>query len=168
MAKTQLKAGAYLDTVTQPEIDASLKKALANWRVEVARGDSYRHFSRNGTVDASGNLSIGGSDSSFEGLGPAESMVWAVTRVAVTNAVSAGTPVLRVFRNAPDPSQLVRGALTVASTDASHEFGGPGLVLAAGSVILLTGSSLTAGTVVTFTGDAREVPASMVWRLGGS
>lgn len=165
MAKIKLKAGAFIDTLTQPEIDQSLTKFLTSWRREVARGDSYRTFSRQGTADASGLLSIGGSDSSW-GLGPDESMMWAVLRVCVTGL--AGTPVLRMFRNSADASQIVRGNFTVANNDASHEFGGPGCVLNPGGVLLLTGSGITAGTVVTLTGEAREIPAAMAWRLGGS
>lgn len=166
MAKFKLQAGAFIDTLTQPEIAKTLTQFITSWRLETQRGDTYRHFSATGTADASGNLVIGGSDATRSGLGPEESMVWGVSRIAVTGAAGT-TPILSLFRNSADPSTIIRGSLALVNGNAYQEYGSPGLVLNPGTNILLTGTALTAGSAVTLTGDCRELPASMLWRMAG-
>lgn len=168
MAKTKIQAGQTFDTLTQPELHETLTKAMISWRQELARGDIYRDFAAQGVVAGDGTLRIGGSDSAVAGgsLGPRPGMLWAVNRVAITNAL--GTPVLRWYRNANDAATFIRGNMTVVAGDGYFNFGGNELVLNSEDVLLVIGTGLTAATVVTVTGQAREVPATMGWRLGGS
>jgi hypothetical protein len=165
MAKVEIKAGATLDTLTEPELDRALSKFLVSWRKEVHRGVTFRRFSRSGVVDAAGELVIGGASSSSSGLGPEESMVWGVTRVNIANLASATTGVVRLYRNDVSDSTQVKGDWTITNTSTSHHFGTPGIILRPGDALLVTGTTLTAGTTVTVAGDAIEVPFNLAWQL---
>lgn len=160
MAVHKITAGGSIDTLNKRELDAVLTKVLTSWRQEVGRGIGSRRFSRQGTVDATGALTIGGTDQNTEGNGPDTNMVWSVNRLAVANA--GPSPVLNLYLNSPDPSAIVRPNLPVYAN-----FGTSELILEPGDALLVTGSALTPGAVVTMTGQTWEVPRPLLWKLLG-
>lgn len=165
MAKVEIKAGATLDTLTQPELDKSLSRMLTSWRSEVGRGIGYRPISRQGTADVSGVVRIGGTDSAQEGLGPDLGMVWSIPWLTVSNLLTGATVKPAFWRNSDDASSLIRRGFTPVD-DAIHQtFGGPGLILHAGERLMFTCTGLTAGTVVVLTGQVTELPFNQAWTL---
>lgn len=159
MPIVKIAAGNDIETLSRDELDDALTKFAVSWRREQLRGFTTRRISRQGTADAAGAIRIGGADSPTEGLGPAEGMVWSVTRLGYTNA--AGTPVVALSLNGDQPSDFVR-ALT-ADVNGNHyaEYGSNALLLDSGDVLLITGTGITAGTVVTVSGAAVEVPFNL-------
>lgn len=165
MAEVKLVAGAKLNTLTEPELDRALSKMLTSWRNEVRRGVTFRRFIKDGVVDGTGALVIGGAASSEPGFGPQESMVWGVTRVNIANLVNGGTPIVRLYRNDVSDGTMVKGDWTVVNNATSTHFGTPGIILRPGDALLVTGTGLTIGTTVTVAGDAIEVPFNLAWQL---
>lgn len=166
--KTKLQAGAELDLISKDEMRDVLKSVTQDWFNQTARGDRFKLFSASATI-AAGALTIGGALQRDAVLGPADGFVWAVQRVAVFGLttttgdpkVTASEP-LRLFLNDDGASSLVHPALQGYQAFGEHE-----LVLYPGSTLLVTGTSLTASGVITLTGQAREVPMPLAWRLGG-
>lgn len=168
MAEVQLKAGAKLDMLNKRELKEVIDAASRDWFNQVSRGDRYRRFSASGLIDT-GSLLIDGTTAENQTLGPAEGFVWAVQRIAVfgltdvsgTPAVAATEPV-QLFVNDVGPSSLVHPAV-----EGYQDFGQYSLVLYPGDTLLVRGAELTSTGIVTITGQAREVPLPLAWRLGG-
>lgn len=168
MAEVQLKAGAKLDMLNRKELKETLDAATRDWFSQVARGDRYRRFSASGVIDT-GSLLIDGTVAQNQTLGPAEGFVWAVQRVALHGlTVVSGTPAVAVsepvqlFLNDVGPSSLVHPAI-----EGYQDLGQYSLVLYPGDTLLVRGAGLTSTGTVTLTGQARELPLPLAWRLGG-
>lgn len=164
MAKVKIQAGAEIDTLNKTELDQALRTTSRDWFQQVARGDRYRRFSAKGTIAAAA-VSIGGADQADAVLGPAEGFVWAVQRVGVhglTTYPAGTTEAVRLYVNDEGPSSLVHPALL-----GYVDFGPQALILYPGDVLLLAAADLAATGTVTLTGQAREVPMPLAWRLGG-
>lgn len=165
--KTKLQAGAELDLISKDEMKDVLKTTMQDWFNQVARGDRYKRFSAAATISG-GTLAIGGATQRDHVLGPADGFVWAVQRLAVygltTTSEEFGTVTepLRLYLNDDGPASLVHPALQGYQAFGEHE-----LVLYPGDTLLAVGASLTATGVITLTGQAREVPMPLAWRLGG-
>jgi hypothetical protein len=168
MAEVNLKAGAKIDVLNRKELKEVLDVATRDWFNQVARGDRYRRFSASGAIDT-GSLTIGGASARDAVMGPAEGFVWAVQRIAVYGLTSAtGTPLVattepvQLFLNDDGPSSLVDPALV-----GYRDFGNYALVLYPGDTLLVRGTGLTSTGTATVTGQVREVPLPLAWRLGG-
>jgi hypothetical protein len=168
MAEVALKAGAKIDVLNRKELTDVLDATKKDWFSQVARGDRYRLFSASADID-SGDVELGGATWRDSQLGPAEGFVWAVQRIAVAGlTTTTGTPLVAttepvdLFLNDSGPSSLVRPAITGYAAFGEHE-----LVLYPGSTLLVVGTDLTSTGTVTVTGQAREVPLPLAWRLGG-
>lgn len=166
--KTKLQAGAELDLITKDEMKDVLRTVTQDWFNQVARGDRYRRFSATGTV-AAGELTIGGAEQLDSVLGPAEGFVWAVKRIAVYGLTLfvpedsfVFTEPLALYLNDSGPSSLVDPALQGYRGFSTDE-----LVLYPGDTLLATGTALTHTGTVTLTGQARELPMPLAWRIGG-
>jgi hypothetical protein len=169
MAEVKLAAGAKIDVLNRKELKEALDIATRDWFNQVARGDRYRRFSASAEIDGSGGLSIGGAAARDAALGPAEGFVWAVQRIAVYGLTSAtGTPLvattepLQLFLNDDGPASLVDPALV-----GYRDFGNYALVMYPGDTLLVRGTALTSTGTATVTGQVREVPLPLAWRLGG-
>jgi hypothetical protein len=167
MAEVTLAAGKKFDVLNRKELKEVMDTVTRDWFNQVSRGDRYRRFSASATI-ATGALTIGGAAQKDSNLGPAEGFVWAVQRIAVAGlTVSTGTPLVAVtepvalFLNDSGPAAMVHPALT-----GYKEFGEHELVLYPGDTLLVTGAALTSTGTVTVTGQAREVPLPLAWRLG--
>lgn len=161
MAEVELKAGAKLDLLNRAELREALDTVTRDWFRQVARGDRYKRFAASGTITDS-SVAIGGAVQRDAVLGPAEGFVWAVQRIAVHGLTTDGTtdPVA-LYINDSGPSSIVHPNMIGYQQFGSHE-----LVLYPGDVLLVVGQSLTATGNVTVTGQAREVPLPLAWRLG--
>lgn len=158
MAKFRINAGAELETLTQPELDKSLSKFTVAWIDALKTGVRFRRFIVQGTADGTGALTM-------KGVGPAESMVWSITRFNLANLATAGTVIVQAFINGTQDGDMVKGNFTTTNNSTAHEFEGPGLVLRPGDLFLVTCSGLTASTPVTLTGNASEVPFNNAYAL---
>lgn len=157
MAKFKITAGAEVDLITQSEMKAELKAFGQEWMYEVARGDRYRRFYAKGTIAGSA-VSVGGP-SRKEIMGPGDNFVWAVKRLAISPL--GENDYLSLYLNDANPASLVHPRITsYVSFDACQ------LVLYPNDSLLLVGSSLSATGTVTVTGQARELPINLAWRLG--
>lgn len=168
MAEVKLAAGAKLDVLNRKELKEALDTVTRDWFNQVSRGDRYRRFSASATI-ASGIVTIGGAAQKDASLGPAEGFVWAVQRIAVSGLTSAtGTPLVAttepvaLFLNDSGPAATVHPAIV-----GYKEFGEHELVLYPGDTLLVAGAGLASTGTVTVTGQAREVPMPLAWRLGG-
>lgn len=169
MAEVKLQAGAKIDVLNRAELKSVMDAATRDWFNQVARGDRYRRFSGAATIDGAGGLEIGGAAARDATLGPAEGFVWAVQRIAVSGlTTTTGTPLaaatepVELFLNDDGASALVHPAI-----EGYADFGQYSLVLYPGDTLLVKGTGLTSTGIVTVTGQAREVPLPLAWRLGG-
>jgi hypothetical protein len=167
MATTKITAGAHIDTLNKDELRDVMRTVTQDWFNQVARGDRYRRFSGAGEIGA-GALVVGGPTFRDANMGPAEGFVWAVQRIAVEGLTTyTGDPLalttepVALFLNDDGPSSLVHPAIV-----GYQEFGEHELVLYPGDTLLVTGAGLAATGTVTVTGQAREVPMPLAWRLG--
>lgn len=165
MAKAEIKAGATFDTLTQPELDKSLAAFKVSWRQELGRGIGFKPISRQGTADIAGAVRIGGTDSAIVGLGPDPGFVWSIPWLTVANLLTGATVTPAFWRNNDDSASLIRRGFTPVDNAIYQPFGGPGLILQPGEKLLFTCGGLTAGTVVSLTGQVTELPFNNAWTL---
>lgn len=168
MAEVKLAAGKTIDVLNKTELRAALDAATRDWFNQVSRGDRYRRFSATGEIDT-GSLVIDGTLVENQTLGPQEGFVWAVQRIALSGLTSVtGTPAVatsepvQLFLNDDGPSSLVHPAVA-----GYQDFGQYSLVMYPGDTLLVKGDDLTSTGIVTLTGQVREVPMPLAWRLGG-
>lgn len=164
--KTKLQAGAELDLISKDEMKDVLQTVTKDWFNQVSRGDRYPRFSAAATI-ASNAFTIDGTERTYERMGPAEGFVWAVQRIAVqglttyTEGTLTTEPVV-LYLNDTGASSLVHPALV-----GYKEFGAHELIMYPGDTLVVVGAGLTATGQITVTGQAREVPMPLAWRLGG-
>jgi hypothetical protein len=153
----KIHAGGELDIPSAKEIRAEVDGAMSSWAAEIGRGDKYRRFSVFGTI-AGGLLSIG--DQSTERVGPEAGFVWSVKRLALYNynPDTEGNE-LNLYVSSPNASALVMPAM-----DNYNSFDANQLVLYGGETLYVDGTHVGDGKVW-LTGQARELPVGLVWRL---
>lgn len=159
MAEVKLAAGAKLDVLNRHELKSVLDTVTRDWFNQVARGDRYRRFSAAAAISGAA-VTIGGASARDAVMGPAEGFVWAVQRIAVVGLTD--TEPVRLSINDDGPASVVHPALVQYA-----DFGQYSLVLYPGDTLLVTGTSLTSTGTVTVTGQVRELPLPLAWRLGG-
>lgn len=163
MAKIKLQAGAELDLLNKDELRHEMGRFLADWMVEAARGPRSVRFSALGAVTSAGTLTLGGNTSTLTSgrLGPDESMVWSVKRWCISGLVGNGDT-LSAYVNNDGPNSLI-----MSGVSGFNNFGSDSLVLQGGDRLLFTGAELltAAGTQVGVSGQAWELPATLMWRL---
>jgi len=165
--KVTLKAGAELDLLTATEV----REVLAAWHTEIRRGVRWRQFSAH-TIDSGATFALGGlSDARNDVLGPAEGMIWAVTRIAVSGAgFNPAADAVNVFVDEVSPTKFVATLPAGAASTAAMTWTVPGLVLDGGSRLAVTGGStgtaggdivLGAATVILAMGEGRRAAAAI-------
>lgn len=161
MAEVTMAAGKKFDVLNRKELREVLETVTKSWFNEVARGDRYKRFHASGAVDAiDSSVEIGGAGQPNSGLGPAPGFVWAVNRIGVAGLDSGDT--VDLFINDASAASLVRPGITGYADFSSGQ-----LVLYPGDVLMVTGTTLGAAGPITVTGQARELPMPLAWRLGG-
>lgn len=153
-----LSAGKQLDILTAKEMSLLLRE----WMVDVARGARPVKIASQGTADATGLVSIGGTTTLTGGtLGPAAGFWWAVTRLAVR--VDGAPAAFELYANEPHTHSLIRDVPGEANGYAS--FGAHELLVGNADALLIRCSSLTPTTgVATVTGSAIEFPEALLWK----
>ena len=156
--KFKIAAGAEADILSEKELRGALKDLQTSWMSEVSRGDRWRRFSAYGDSDGAGLVTIGDGLSQY--LGPEAGMVWSVTRLAVTNydPVAPATNRLNLSVNSTESSDLIRPGIPTFSSFS------PGIVLMGGDRLYVSGTAAVSSRVWV-TGQARELPVSLLWRL---
>lgn len=155
MAKFKLQAGAEFDTMTADEMRGVLADAMRSWAVETTRGVRFSRIIGQGTI-ASAAVTITGP-----ALGPAAGFVWDVRRLRIIGGAAADT--FTVYVNSTDVSGEV--CTTDDFTKRLITFTEQ-LVLYPGDVLYIVGASLAGTGTVTVTGQVRELPVTLAWRLG--
>lgn len=157
--RVKLEAGAQLDLITAEEV----RNTLDAWYSEIMRGVTFRYIGGQ-TNQAAGVFSIGGASDSEDVLGPRAGFMWAVTRLAVSgNGFNPAADTFTVYINDQSPSKLV-----VQNIVRQQLFDMGVLVLTAKDRLLVTGPATgAAGTDVTLSGAAIEVPVQLAWKLLG-
>jgi len=161
--EVKLEAGARLDFLTKDEVRAELRA----WGLEITRGIKFKQFSATVNLTAA-TFTIGGFGASVaETLGPAPGFVWAVTRVAMSGAgFLPAADSYSVFIDEITASKFVVGVPGVAASTAAHEWNVPGLILNGGERLAVSGGSTgVAGTPITLSGQAVELPVQLAWQL---
>lgn len=168
MALHEIKAGGKIDTLNKDELREVMRTVTADWFNQVSRGDRYRRFSAEGTI-AAGALTIGGAEQRDAVLGPKDGFVWAVKRVALFGLTTYDDAVPSVFSepvrlhlNDEGPGSLVHPAV-----QGYQGFNTDELVLYPGDTLLAVGAGLQATGTIVLTGQARELPMPLAWRIGG-
>lgn len=161
--KVRLTAGAELDLLNRHELQAELAKFRQEWRDEAHIGPKIVLWYGAGVITAAGTLVIGGAsvDPSAGGrYGPDPGMVWEVHRSNVRGLT--GNDGLSLFINDPSYVRSVRDNMAGYSS-----FGSKELIVNGGDRLMFSGTGLTtpAGTTVTVSGSAWELPRTQLYRL---
>lgn len=159
MAEAKLQAGAKIDILNRKELKEVLDTATRDWFNQVARGDRFRRIAASAAI-AGTALEIGGPAARDAVLGPADGFVWAVQRLALVGLASTET--VQLSLNDAGASAVVHPAM-----GRYQSFGQFDLVLYPGDTLLIEGTGLTSTGIVTLTGQARELPVPLAWRLAG-
>lgn len=154
--RTEMKAGAVLETTTPEEMRHHLERGVADWFQERARGIQAWRFQATDTV-AGGMLTLPGT--SDEPIGPARGFAVMIFALHVSPLNSADT--LTVWRARSDPGRRLC-QLTNAAPD---EFPGKGIVLLGGETLLVTGSGLMSTGDVTVSGEGVIAPEPDLYKL---
>lgn len=160
--KVKLQAGADLELLTKDEVRSVMQDFLQDWVQQSMIGPKRIEIYAQGTVASDGSLTIGGesADLTSGNLGPQNAMVWAIKWL---NASGLQVPdQLSLYRGPAVASRLVR-----ADISGYTRYGSDELVIRGGSDMQFTGTALAtpANTVVVITGQAWEMPATMLYRL---
>lgn len=161
MAKFKIQAGAEVDMISSQEMRDALKDLQMSWMTELAIGTRYTRFSAQATI-ANAALDMGGSGPGGQQLGPPPGFIWDVRRLRLTGLNSSDVVVVTI--NDDQPSSRIA---TTGDTTGKLFLWAEQVILYPGEVLRITGSSLAATGVITASGQARELPVSLAWRLGG-
>lgn len=152
MALTKLTANASIDILNKKEVE----DVLRSWSNELTRGARIRRHSILGTV-TNGQILMGSNED-----GPAEGMVWGITRFSVAPGPTLPAAGLSVWVNHTEsPSSLL---IAQVNTDVFPDARGA-MLLGGDSLRIKSNASMTNGEQVTVTMSIREVPSLMAWSL---
>lgn len=155
MAKFKINAGAEIETATKKEVEEVVRAASINWIGEVSRGDRYKRFSTYGTI-LGNEVQIG--INSTQKIGPEAGFVWSVLRLAISVEASN----VDLYINDISTSSLVYPDMPRYFNPAVAE-----IVLYGGETLIWdVDHTADDGTPVWVTGQIRELPVSLAWRLG--
>lgn len=158
--KAKLDFGAEIDILSGSEFRQGLDQVSELW-YSYARGLKHLRLPiLTGTVAADGSLSLGLSGDEVT-CGPSQGYAWRICRVSVYGL--SGAESADLYFGEPGPTRFVQTVSASAPTWASSR----GLLLRPGDYLVLSGSGLTAGNVVTMNGEALEAPAEQLYKLIG-
>jgi hypothetical protein len=154
--KVKFNAGAELDLFNRDELRAELAAFRSAWQADAAKGDRYRRLYAYGDP-AGGTVDFGGDLPQGEGLGPEQGFVWSVKRLALYGLGVNETA--RLYINSTESSDLVHPAMAgYVSFDTNQ------LILYPGDKLRVAATT-AAVTRISLTGQVRELPVSLAWRL---
>lgn len=148
--KMKLHAGAELDMLTKDELADTLRAFGKSWREEASRGVRYRRRAWDGIVAADGSLTIRAD-------GPAEGMMWSITRVTFAGGTAGATGV-NLYANEVAATQVLARGITTNLFPSET-----GIVLVSGDQLVIGGFGLTVAEQVIITASIKEVPTMLGW-----
>jgi hypothetical protein len=153
-----------VDVLTAGEVDDVIGKhvrIMRDWIVEAGRGPKPVRWTCSAPIDTNGNVSIGSGVAGSGRSGPDPSLVWSVKRITITGFTVDGDT-LDCYFDAATPGRLVQ-----ASLPATLRIGSDELVVQGPEALLFVGTGLAtpAGTVITVSGSAWELPSTLTYRL---
>lgn len=151
MAEFTIQAGGKINVATRDEVRKEIQEAQTSWFTEIAKGDRYRRFS-------APLVSLPSGDLDTDSVGPEQGFVWSVTRLALTD-YDPTTEDLALYVGNTDKSSTVLPKLGTY-----QDFTGNQLVLYPGEHLVI-GGSVTGSKRLWMTGQARELPITLAWRL---
>jgi hypothetical protein len=155
--KQKFNAGAELDILTKRELSSALKE----WMVDVAKGCRPIRINAQGVAGSDGTVTIGGAATLTGGkLGPAPGFWWAITRIAVR--VDQLPAAYSLYFNGPHVNSLVRDLDGTQNGYAS--FGAHECLVGNQDQLVIRATSLVAGSTVTASGAAVEIPSQLLWK----
>jgi hypothetical protein len=157
MAKTKLRAGEEIDTLSREELRQELSKQARDLLQEQARGVSTFDFQDAAAV--AGGLIVLPSGSSL-GYGPEAGFCWAVQRISVAGL--ATNDVVGIYRDAVVDKNFVG---QVTSTSPVFKPGSKGLILRGGQRLLLSGGSLAATGFISVNSEGIEIAETDLYKL---
>lgn len=157
--KVKLEAGANLDFITKDEMREVMHEANRSWVAETSNGIRYARIYATGVI-AGGVLNIGGALSTGE-LGPAPGFVWDIRRLQIVGLQTAD--VATIYMNDANPTSEIADTTSVTG---KAFLWSEQVILYPGDSLWVVGTGLTATGTITVTGQVREVPVTLAWRLG--
>lgn len=162
MAKFKLTAGAEIDLLDKHEmIDALMH--VQSWMAETAQGVRFSRFGAT-AIPVANAVDFGGPDSQGDLLGPDPGFIWDVRRLRIAGCNNAD--LITIFINGAENSMQIDD-----SRDNLHRtfYWAEQVVLAPGEQFRFVGTGLNVGTTqVTITGQVREIPVTLAYKLGQS
>lgn len=155
MAEFKIQAGARINLLTREELRQEMDAARTNWVHEVARGIRYRRFSTFATSDGAGAIEIGIQGD--QRMGPGEGFVWQLGRLSVSAYDPSGGDALALYQGSVSDSAIIIPALDTFNDMLTE-------VLYPGDTLVVAGT-VSASTQVWVTGQVKEAPVSLLWRL---
>lgn len=152
----KIQAGGTIDVATREEVRQEIEAASASWFAEVARGDRFVRFAVEGDPAGGGNTLIG--EYAHDRIGPREGFVWSLKRLSVTGYDPAADS-LRLYAGSESDSATI-----IPKLDMFHAFADNAVVMYPGERLLIAGT-VTGGSRIWVTGQARELPLALAWRL---
>lgn len=154
--RTEMKAGAVLETTSPEEMRHQLERGVSDWFQERARGIQVWRFEATDTV-ASTSITIPGTGDEL--IGPARG--FAVMIFALHTSTLNAADTLTVWRNRDEPGRRL-AQLTNAIPDV---FPGKGIVLLGGENLVIDGSNLMTTGDITVSGEGVICPEPDIYKL---
>lgn len=148
--KTEIRSGAHIETLTREEFRDELRSFGKSWREELSRGTRFRRRSWSGIVAADGTLTILAD-------GPAEGMLWSITRATFAEGTPGATGV-NIYVNEAAPSAMLWRGLTGNATPSDT-----GIMLVSGDTLVIAGAGLVVAETVVINAGIKEVPTMLGW-----
>lgn len=158
MAKFKLTPGVEIDVLTKDElIDALSRKP--SWMAESEQGARFSRFSGQVTTASNAFDFTGPTGAQF---GPDLGFVWDVRSLYISGLADAD--VVSVYINDASASRLVGDSF---SRTTRTFLWSEQVILYPGDLLRFVGSGLAAATtIVTISGQVRELPITLAWKLG--
>lgn len=150
--KTEVRAGAVIETATPEEVQHALRTGVADYFQELARGVSPWRFQSAPVTVAGGLVTVPGHNDNA--CGPNNGFCVAVQTVRI-RGLAAGD-VVKIFRNSINGEQVDEGVMAATGTLLVIREGSHGLFLNSGEELVFSGSGLTATGDVTVSVEGTE------------
>ncbi|MGH7743501.1 MAG: hypothetical protein ACREQ5_01585 [Candidatus Dormibacteria bacterium] len=162
MAKVKLTAGAEIDLLNKHEMIEALQH-VQSWMAETAQGIRYSRFQAS-QIPTGNAVDFGGPEFQGDQLGPDPGFIWDVRRLRIVGCNNAD--IVTIFINGAENSMQLDD-----SRDNLHRtfYWAQQVVLYPGEQMRFVGTGLNASTAqITITGQVREIPITLAWKLGES
>jgi len=169
MARVKLELGAELDTLTKPELDHSLGRAVDMIRQE-QRGLKYRRIPQLAGTPSAGALDIGGDNNvgtqwNGNAVGPNQGWAWELGLVSIAGLTAGSTPDIVNLLITGSGGSLPWWQFN--GNNFAYTFGRGELILLPGERLRLVsvGTIAAAGPITLFGSVRSQTPAEQLGRV---